>query len=209
MLLASRVNRRAKRSQGNPDKYMDRAILKAEKELQEKTDRAVPSIYAAFAIVMKQKWGMTAKNIKDILEESFNGVTEISGDNTVSSLLLLERETGIELRSWHCPDKSYHECAFASAEAWDGTVPSKAYYLKMRQEQTKWLDASIMAVILVGLHRKRGWTVGSIERCIRYMFDVMAEYGYNDRALVQASLDIARVRLHDNKTEWEVECEEE
>ena len=62
-------------------------------------------------------------------------------------------------------------------------------WIYMRNRQKKWVEPQLMACILLGLHRMKGYGFTSLKRIYSQIAGIEAEYGWNRDALHAACLD--------------------
>ncbi len=157
----------------------------ADRALQREGERQVRAVYSAAALALHRHHGWGQKRILQVIEETKGIWNECASDPNTSMLMLLERETGIEIRA-RGVDKSYHELDFLSGNPADAVSMTRAKYIYMRQRQLPWINPQITAALLLALHRLHGWSGVRDARLLEEKDKIEAEYRWKPAQLVKA-----------------------
>ena len=149
------------------------AMKKAEKELDEESERAMQLGFYRSILTLSRVFGWKKLRIERFLDNAANVYTECrTGDKSL--IQMCDEETGIEVRNE--ADESYLDTPYLCQEKWDreraryDKMPYKmqrAYIISVRQHMKKWMYAQVMASIILALHRKEGW---GHERIVKFLF---------------------------------------
>ena len=133
------------------------ALLKAEIDLAQEQLKQINILYPASAIVLWRDYGWRKVRILRRFATSQEVWHECADYGIEKSILeMMEEETGIEM-SLSGFDKSFHELAYFSKDAYDGKLLDFMQTVYMRQQQKKWLAPSILSAICISLHRDDKW----------------------------------------------------
>ena len=138
------------------NKYQKRALLKAEKELEDEVNKQIGIIFHAAAIALFRYHSWNNEQINDLIarvtQELWN---ECAESTDLSMIQMLYEETGIELMA---EDKVTHwyDVIYLNSAKDNGEDLTIYQWIKMRQSQKGWVAAQIMACMLMALHRKEG-----------------------------------------------------
>ena len=130
----------------------DRSRRKALQKLETEGHKSIDIMLCSAMIALYRYYGYRAWRLAKIMQETQAAWNECANDNNVSMLMMLEQETGIELRLEGC-SKSYHDLIYLNgtpAEAINLT-PAQWYY--MRVEQCKWMGVQVLGSLFLSLHR--------------------------------------------------------
>ena len=169
------------------------ALKKADRALQQEQLKQLDIIYPSSAIIWWQNYGWRETRIMRRFATSQQIWDECAADNNVSILQMLENETGIELKLRE-DDKSWHELAYfdTSVDYGELTLPKLIY---MRQQQKKWVGASIMAGICLSLSRDEHWGAGRLLIFIQQAQAFIAELGEDTRLYQEKMLEVTGIKM--------------
>ncbi|MBQ0113303.1 MAG: hypothetical protein KBT03_09260 [Bacteroidales bacterium] len=156
------------------------AVQRANKKIDQELKRHIEMVYSAVAIIFWKEYGWRKLRITRLFEETQEVWQECADSGVAESMLsMLENETGIEIKMPGM--KSYHEYAYLDADAWDKKPPTEMQVLYIRQQQSKWLPAMMVANICLALYRKEKWGAERIARFVSMFEELKAEYGANTK----------------------------
>lgn len=144
----------------------ERAIRKAEAELERALWDQYDLIYSCAAVVFWKDYGWRTARIHRRFETTHKTWDECAEYGVRKSMLeMLEDDTGIELMLSGF-ERSYHDFKYLDASVWDGAPPTKQERLYMLHNQKKWIAPQILACMCLSLHRDEGWGAERIARFI-------------------------------------------
>lgn len=159
---------------------MDKAIAKANRELEKASVHHCNIIYPAAAHILWAEYGWRSERIFKFFKVSQDVWNECVEHGTDKSMLeMLEEETGIEIAM--SGDKSYHDFAYLDATKWDGKPPTRMQLIYIRKKQIEWLPYLMIACLCLSLHRKEGWGYERIARFISFYEALKAEHGDKEK----------------------------
>ena len=164
-----------------------RQAMKADRELEEEIKRWEVISFAAAVLAMHRYYGWTRAQLLEMLEHCAVICKDCSSTNQLSLIQMLDEETGIELQNGD--DRSWQELAYLNASLKPGQQMTTSQWIYMRNRQKKWVEPQLMACILLGLHRMKGYGFTSLKRIYSQIAGIEAEYGWNKDALHAACLD--------------------
>jgi hypothetical protein len=164
-----------------------RKAMKADRELEEEIKRWEVISFAAAVLAMHRYYGWTMAQLLEMLEHCAVICKDCSSTNQLSLIQMLDEETGIELQNGD--DRSWKELAYLNASLKPGQQMTTSQWIYMRNRQKKWVEPQLMACILLGLHRMKGYGFTSLKRIYSQIAGIEAEYGCNRDALHAACLD--------------------
>lgn len=155
----------------------------ADKDLQKEMEIQVRVVYSAAALALHRHHGWGLKRILQLVTETKDIWNTCAKDPNKSMLMMLEEETGIEIRA-RGVEKSYHELGFLNGTPADAVPMTSAKYIYMRQRQKPWVNPQITAALLLALHRLHGWSGVRDGRLLEEKDRIEAEYGWKPARLV-------------------------
>lgn len=164
-----------------------RKAMQADRELEEEIKRWEVISFAAAVLAMHRYYGWTRAQLLEMLEHCAVICKDCSSTNQLSLIQMLDEETGIELQNGD--DRSWKELAYLNASLKPGQQMTTSQWIYMRNRQKKWVEPQLMACILLGLHRMKGYGFTSLKRIYSQIAGIEAEYGWNRDALHAACLD--------------------
>lgn len=159
---------------------MDKAVIKANRELDTEMKRQLNMIYPVFANIFWKEYGWRKTRIMRVFLTSQDVWEECAATGTEKSMLsMLEDETGIELS---IPNKkSFHELAYLDNNRWDGKPPTKMQLLYIRQQQKEWIAPMLIACMCLSLHRYYGYGPERIARFVNQVQAIRFERGNKEK----------------------------
>ena len=164
-----------------------RKAMKADRELEKEIERWEVISFAAAVLAMHRYYGWTRAQILEMLEHCAVICKDCSSTKQLSLIQMLDEETGVELQIGD--GRSWKELAYLNASLVPGTRMTTSQWIYMRNRQKKWVEPQLMACILLGLHRMKGYGFTSLKRIYSQIAGIEAEYGWNKDALHAACLD--------------------
>ena len=171
-------------------KEYEKMIRKAENDLNTECSRQLDLVNCSAIITLYEKYGWRRDRLTKLLLVSQQKWKECAESNNYSMLSLLDDYTGIEMVNDE--GKSYKEVIYLNAEIDRGKPLSTPHWLRMRQNQKKWIQAQITACLFIALHEKEGWGFERLSRLAEEMEDVKAEYNYKNTRLCKACKERAK-----------------
>lgn len=168
-----------------------RKAMKADRELEEEIKRWEVISFAAAVLAMHRYYGWTNAQLLEMLEHCAVICRDCSSTNQLSLIQMLDEETGIELQNGD--ERSWKELAYLNASLKPGQQMTTSQWIYMRKRQKKWVEPQLMACILLGLHRMKGYGFTSLKRIYSQIAGIEAEYGWNKDALHAACLDVTGI----------------
>lgn len=164
-----------------------RKAVQADRELEEEVKRREVTVFSAAVLAMHRYYGWTRAQLLEMLEHCAVICKDCSSTNQLSLIQMLDEETGIELQNGD--DRSWKELAYLNASLKPGQQMATSQWIYMRNRQKKWVEPQLMACILLGLHRMKGYGFTSLKRIYSQIAGIEAEYGWSKDALHAACLD--------------------
>ena len=146
-----------------------RARRKAMQSIEAEGRKSIDMMLCSALIALYRNWGYRKWRLSRLMQETQNAWNECAADPNTSMLMMLEQETGIELRLEGC-QKSYHDLIYLNGTAAGNVNLSPAQWYYMRAEQCKWMGVQVLG-------RQRLTTVlGQID-------DIKTEFGRDSRKI--------------------------
>lgn len=164
-----------------------RKAMKADRELEEEIKRWEVISFAAAVLAMHRYYGWSDNQLRGMLRFCAVITASCASTTQLSLIQMLDEETGIELQNGD--DRSWKELAYLNASLKPGQQMTTSQWIYMRNRQKKWVEPQLMACILLGLHRMKGYGFTSLKRIYSQIAGIEAEYGWNKDALHAACLD--------------------
>ena len=164
-----------------------RKAVQADRELEEEVKRREVMVFSAAVLAMHRYYGWTTAQLLEMLEHCAVICRDCSSTNQLSLIQMLDEETGVELQIGD--GRSWKELAYLNASLVPGTRMTTSQWIYMRKRQMKWVGPQLMACILLGLHRARGYGFRSLNRIYQQISGIEAEYGYDRNALHRACME--------------------
>ena len=171
-------------------KAYEKMIMKAESDLNKECSRQLDLVNCSAIITLYEEYGWRTDRISKLLFVSQDKWQECAESNSYSMLSLLDDYTGIEMVNDE--GKSYKEVIYLNAEIDKGKPLNTPQWLRMRQNQKKWIKAQITACLFIALHEKEGWGFERLSRLATEMEEIKEEYRYNNKALCKACMERAK-----------------
>ncbi len=161
---------------------MNPGIRKANREFMAEGYRQINLKIAGAGLALHRNWGYGARRISTMMDELLRGWNECAKDSSASMLTMLEAETGIELA---VPgEKSYHELIYLNGTP-RGNL-SEMQIIAMRRKQTKWIGTTILASVMLSMHRMYGFEADRDTALMNQIAEIENEYGGNGSRIVEA-----------------------
>lgn len=164
-----------------------RKAMKADRELEEEIKRQEVISFAAAVLTMHRYYGWADSQLRGMLRFCAVITASCASTTQLSLIQMLDDETGIELQNGD--GRSWQELAYLNASLKPGQQMTTSQWIYMRNRQKKWVEPQLMACILLGLHRMKGYGFTSLKRIYSQIAGIEAEYGWNKDALHAACLD--------------------
>lgn len=182
-------------------------------------EQALDYIYPTAAIVFAHMgWGRmrimrrfaTSQDIWNECATSGNGDPR----EKRSMLELLEDATGIELQLASMHGKSFHQVIFLDHTLWDWNRQLTPMQLvAMRQQQGEWMEAQVLAGLLLAMHRDEEWGAERVQRFITEYDSIRQELGSKTKPYYRKmeeetevrATDLLGIRQRDGFAKWKKE----
>ena len=164
-----------------------RKAMKADRELEEEIKRQEVIAFSAAVLAMHRYYGWSDNQLRGMLRFCAVITASCASTTQLSLIQMLDDETGIELQNGD--GRSWQELAYLNASLKPGQQMTTSQWIYMRNRQKKWVEPQLMACILLGLHRMKGYGFTSLKRIYSQIAGIEAEYGWNKDALHAACLD--------------------
>lgn len=164
-----------------------RKAMQADRELEEEIKRQEVISFAAAVLAMHRYYGWSDNQLRGMLRFCAVITASCASTTQLSLIQMLDDETGIELQNGD--GRSWQELAYLNASLKPGQQMTTSQWIYMRNRQKKWVEPQLMACILLGLHRMKGYGFTSLKRIYSQIAGIEAEYGWNKDALHAACLD--------------------
>lgn len=173
------------------------AFQRANDMLEAEGRKQCTLLYGATGIVLNRMWGKGQKAIINFFDVTGEVWRDCASTNLHSMVELCEQETGIEIQNGE--GKSWRDLPYMNATLDTGRM-TYAQWIYMRQQQTKWIPAQIMACMLISLHRKYGYGYRKCAEIYRRIQETEAEYGYDPEKIRTACMEIIGIDIVDTFT---------
>lgn len=167
---------------------------KSTDKLNKEGDRQNQLLLSSTAIAFYRYWGWDKDKINDLMYTIDEVWTECADDIEKSMVEMCEAETGIELQIGD--GKSWHDLHFLNSQLDPGRMTG-AQWVYMRQQQLKWVAPTILAGILLALHRKYKFGYRRCSQIYAQILDIENEFGMDPMKLKAACLAETEVEIHD------------
>ena len=175
-------------------------LVKASRRIEEEGRRQCSLMYSAAALALQRHWGKKKEAIARLFEQSRQIWNECAGDENRSMIQICEEETGIEIQNGD--GKSWQDLPYLNGSINPGMM-SEAQWLYMRRQQVKWVAPSVMACIIVTLHRRYGFGYDRCARIYQQIQDIEVEYAMKPKRIREACLKETGINVMDVVTEGE------
>ena len=178
------------------------ALKRAEKELNEMSDKALNVGYLVSIMALNKNYGWKKLRISRFLEVSHQIYDEVSSSNSLSLIQMCNDEANIEIRS--DANEPYEEKFFLNNARWELFKPTfkkmppvmqRAYFTRMRQKQKEWMFPQVMAGVILALYRKEKWSSNKIGEFIEFAYGYRREYEDDVRLLRKAVEELTDLRF--------------
>lgn len=161
------------------------AHINAYKKLEKEGDKWAVVLYSGLALTMYRNWNMKKTAVTRLVDVTWDAWQECAVDYDSSIIKMCEAETGIEVQNGS--GTSWRDVPYLSGESLGDMTEEQ--WLYMRQQQIKWVKPSIMACILIGLHRKYGFGYDRCMRVYQQIQEIEEEYKDNTKRICRAALE--------------------
>lgn len=160
----------------------DRSRRKALQKLEVEGHKSIDIMLCSALIALYRYYGFRAWRLAKIMQETQKAWNECANDNNVSMLMMLEQETGIELRLEGC-SKSYHDLIYLNGTAAGNVTLSPTQWYYMRVEQCKWMGVQVLGSMFLSLHRVFGFGAQRLTTVLGQIDDIKTEFGRDSRKI--------------------------
>lgn len=169
------------------------AHINAYKKLEKEGDKWAAVLYSGLALAMYRNWNMKATAVTRLVDVTWDAWQECATDHDSSIIKMCEAETGIEVQNGS--GTSWRDVPYLSGESLGDMTEEQ--WLYMRQQQIKWVKPSIMACILIGLHRKYGFGYDRCLRVYQQIQEIEDEYKDNPKRICRAAFEEVGVDVNE------------
>lgn len=156
-------------------------IRKANRELMEEGYRQINLKIGGAGLALHRYWGYGTKRISTMMDELLRGWNECAADSSASMLTMLESETGIELA---VPgEKSYHELIYLNGTPRADLTDMQT--IAMRKKQTKWVGTTILASVMLSMHRLYGFGADRDTQLMNQIAEIEREFRGSGSRIVE------------------------
>lgn len=169
-----------------------RALRKTEMEGR----RWVRIMLAAVCIALRRGWRFGTSRLHDLLLETQRIWNECANQENVSILMMLEDETGIELKPTD-DSPSYHDLVYLNGTPADCVEMSNAAYCYMRAQQSKWMGTMMEAAMFLALYRcmDYGFSADMLVKLVKLVTEVRSEFNDDKKKLWKACQEETGINL--------------
>lgn len=140
--------------------------------------------YGAAALALHRHDGLELTSILRVFDTTHDIWIGCANDKSISIIRMCEEETGIEVQNGS--GKSWEDVAFLNGQSAQMLfTPAQLAY--MRIQQVTWVAASIIACILIALHREYDFDADMCARFYMQVQQIQGEYGMNAKAIAEAA----------------------
>lgn len=170
-------------------KFIARAIWEAENDLKVEGSKQLDIVMCSSILALNRYWGWKTDRLSKLLFLQQEIWDEVGADNDISMIKLLDEECDIELTNHE--GVSYKDVIYLNAEIDTGKDLSPYEWLRMRQNQKKWIECQIMACVFLALHRKEGWGAKRVKELLDHAQAIKEEFNYDPKLLCEAVMNEA------------------
>lgn len=171
-----------------------RALQKTEMEGR----KWVRIMLAAVCIALRREWRFGTNRLHDMLLETQSIWAECAEQENVSILMMLEDETGIELKPTD-DSPSYHDLVYLNGTPKEEVEMSNAAYYYMRAQQSKWMGTMMEAAMFLALYRcmDYGFSADMLKKLVTMIQEIRSEYKDNYKKLWKDCREEAGIDLYE------------
>lgn len=147
------------------------------------------SIYGAALVALHREWGWGQKRADALLEGILEAWNQCASDIKLSALLMLENETGIELKPTPT-SRSFHDIPCLNGQTMIGKKLTPGQYLYYRKQVIAWTPYQLMAILFLTLYRQHGFSAVRLTRLKDQIEEYKAIGPEKLKELVQEELGI-------------------
>lgn len=159
-----------------------RARRKAMQSIEAEGRKSIDMMLCSALIALYRNWGYRKWRLSRLMQETQNAWNECAADPNTSMLMMLEQETGIELRLEGC-QKSYHDLIYLNGTAAGNVNLSPAQWYYMRAEQCKWMGVQVLGSMFLSLHRVFGFGAQRLTTVLGQIDGIKTEFGRDSRKI--------------------------
>ena len=169
-----------------------RALQKTEMEGR----KWVRIMLAAVCIALHRGWKFGTKRLHELLLETQRIWNECAKQENVSILMMLEDETGIELKPTD-DSPSYHDLVYLNGTPKEDVEMSNAAYCYMRAQQSKWIGTMMEASMFLALYRcmDYGFSADMLVKLVKLVTEVRYEFKDDKKKLWKACQEETGINL--------------
>lgn len=164
-------------------------MQRIDRQFREENDRQFDIMIGGTALALCRYHGWGQKRLMKFVQEVQDTWNECAEQADKSILMMLEEETGIELRLDET-GKSYHELDFLNGnmdrKLENMSIPEIMY---MRAQQMKWAGTTILASVMLSMHRIYGWGAERDTQLMHEIYSIRDEYKGKSGRIVRALKD--------------------
>lgn len=179
-----------------------RALKKTEMEGR----KCVRIMLAVVCIALHRGWKFGTKRLHELLLETQKIWNDCAKQENVSILMMLEEETGIELKPTD-DSPSYHDLLYLNGTPKEQVELSPAAYCYMRGQQAKWMGTLMEAALFLALYRcmDYGFSADMLKKLVIMIQEIRGEYNDNYKKLWKVCQEETGLNLYEYAKEGIVE----
>lgn len=154
-------------------------------------------MYGAVAIALWRYWGKRQLTITRLFDITGAVWHDCAQTNMHSMIEMCEKETGIEVQNGD--GKSWRDLPYLNASLNQKRM-SEAQWIYMRQQQTKWIPAQVMACLMIALHRKYHFGFERLGRVYAQVEQIKAEFDNDGDRIREACFQLTKIDVADTTT---------
>ena len=170
------------------------AYQKATEKIEKEGLRQCYLIYGAAGLALWRNWQKKQKAIMSLFGLTQEIWQDCAADIEKSMIKMCYEETGIEVQNGD--GKSWEDLPYLNGKINQMRI-TNAQWVYIRQQQLKWVAPQVTACIIIGLHRKWGF---SFDRCARFyghIKEIQAEFGDDPEKVRQACFDVTGINVRE------------
>ena len=185
---------------------MNNTRARALRKMEMEGRKWVRIMLAAACIALHRGWRFGTKRLHDLLMETQMVWNECAQQENVSILMMLEEETGIELKPTE-DSPSWHDLVYLNGtpkEEVELTTPEFCY---MRVQQAKWMGTMMEAALFLALYRcmDYGFSADMLVKLVTLVQEIRGEYRDDYKKLWKACREEAGINLYELAKEGIIE----
>lgn len=178
---------------------------RALKKLRQDSEKCARVMLAAGCISLKRGWNFSQKRLVSLLDETQHIWNDCAKDPNVSILMMLEDETGIELKPEET-SPSYHDLLYLNGTPAEEVNLSPAAYCYMRIQQTKWTGTMMEASMFLALYHcmDYGFSADMLKRLVEIIREVRGEFRDDYRKMWKSCREECGIDLYEYEREGKI-----